>query len=140
MHTFEFREMVEILGMSPTKAKNWIVGRPFTIEASIRTASGHGSRNLYSLEDLYLMGVANELSHAGMAAAAIGKVVAGLQVKFPHGLAEVDTLHVARGEKLTYRIELREDRLPADSVVRLSIGVSRLRRKVDQAVRRLRQG
>ena len=56
MQTFEFREMVEILGMSPTKAKNWISGRPFKIEASIRTASGHGSRNLYSLEDVHLMG------------------------------------------------------------------------------------
>jgi hypothetical protein len=137
MQTFEFREMIDVLGMSPTKAKNWIVGRPFTIEASIRTASGHGSRNLYSVEDVYLMGVANDLSLSGMAAAAIGKVVAALKVKFPEGLAGVDTLHVCRGPKLTYRIELREDHLPADSVVRLSIAVVRLRRRVDQAVRRL---
>jgi hypothetical protein len=138
--TFEFREMIEVLGMSPTRAKNWIVGRPFTIEASIRTASGQGSRNLYSLEDVYLMGIANDLSHSGMAAAAIGKLVTVLKAKFPDGLAEVDTLHVARGANLTYRIELREDRLPADSVVRLSIDVARLRRRVDQAVKRLRRG
>jgi hypothetical protein len=140
MQTFEFREMIKILGMSPTKAKNWINDRPFTIEASIRTASGQGSRNLYSLEDVYLMGVANELSHTGMAAAAIGKLVAALKSKFPDGLAEVETLHVTRGEKLTYRIETREDRLPADAVVQLSIDVPRLRRKVDQAVKRLGQG
>ena len=37
---------------------------------------------------------------------------------------------------LTYRIELREDRLRADSIIRVSIDVARLRRKIDQAVRR----
>jgi hypothetical protein len=138
--TFEFREMIDVLGMSPTKAKNWTVGRPFKLEPSIRTASGQGSRNLYSLEDVYLMGVANELSHAGMAAGAIGELVAALKEKFREGLAAVDALYVARGANLTYRIETREDRLPAHSVVRLSIDVTRLRRKVDQAVRRLQRG
>ena len=75
-----------------------------------------------------------------MAAAAIGKLVAALKEKFPKGLAEVDTLYISRSPNLTYRIERREDRLPADSVIRLSIDVARLRRKVDQAVRRLRRG
>ena len=65
MQTFEFREMIEVLGMSASRAKNWTVGRPFKLEPSIRTASGQGSRNLYSVEDVYLMGVANELSHVG---------------------------------------------------------------------------
>ena len=138
IQTFEFREMIAILGMSPSRAKNWTVGRPFKLEPSIRTASGQGSRNLYSLEDVYLMGIANDLSHLGMAAATIGELVAALKVKFPDGLAAVDTLFITRGPKLTYRIELREDRLPADSVVRLSVGVATLRRKVDQAVKRLR--
>jgi hypothetical protein len=137
MHTFEFREMIDVLGMSPTKAKNWIVGRPFTIEASIRTASGHGSRNLYSLENVYLMGVANDLSHAGMAAAAIGKFISILQAKFPDGLAEVATLYAARGPHLTYRIESREDRLPADVVVRFVVDVRRLRNRIDQQVKKL---
>jgi DNA-binding transcriptional MerR regulator len=130
--------MIDVLGMSATKAKNWTVGRPFKLEPSIRTASGQGSRNLYSMEDVYLLGIANDLSHAGMAAGAIGELVAALKEKFSDGLAGVDTLYVTRGGNLTYRIELRGDRLPADSVVRLSIDVTRLRRKVDQAVRRLR--
>lgn len=138
--TFEFREMIDVLGMSPSRAKNWTVGRPFKLEPSIRTASGQGSRNLYSLEDVYLMGVANELSHAGMAASAIGELVAALRARFADGLPTVDTLYVARGANRAYRIEPREDRLPADSVIRLSIDVARLRRKVDQAVRRLGRG
>jgi hypothetical protein len=139
LQTFEFREMISILGMSGSRAKNWTVGRPFKLEPSIRTASGQGSRNLYSLEDVYLMGVANDLSLVGMAASAIGELVAALKEKFPNGLAGVDTLHVSRVPNLTYRIEFREDRLPADSIIRLSIDVARLRRKVDQAVRRLQR-
>ena len=140
IQTFEFREMIAILDMSPSRAKNWTVGRPFKLEPSIRTASGQGSRNLYGLDDLFLMGVANDLSHAGMAAGAIGELVAALRERFADGLAGVDTLHIIRGPNLTYRIEVREDRLPADSVVRLSIDVARLRRKIDQAVRRLGRG
>jgi hypothetical protein len=136
--TFEFREMISILGMSPSRAKNWTVGRPFKLEPSIRTASGQGSRNLYSLEDLYLMGIADELSHEGIAAGAIGQLVAALRSN--HGLTDADTLYVSRGPNSAYRIEHREDRLPADSIVRLSIAVGRLRRKVDQAVRRLGRG
>jgi hypothetical protein len=140
IQTFEFREMIDVLGMSASRAKNWTVGRPFKLEPSIRTASGQGSRNLYSMDDVCLMGVANDLSHAGMAAAAIGMLVAALRVKFPDRLAEVDMLHIARGANLTYRIEVREDRLPADAVIRFSIDVAKLRRKVDQAVKRLQRG
>lgn len=137
IQTFEFREMIDMLGMSATKAKNWTVGRPFKLEPSIRTATGQGSRNLYSLEDVYLMGVANDLSHAGMAAAAIGKLVAALRAKFPNGLAEVDTLYVVRGPNSAYRIELREDRLPKQSVIRLTINLVKLRDQINQRVRTL---
>jgi hypothetical protein len=135
MPTFEFREMISILGMSASRAKNWTVGRPFKLEPSIRTASGQGSRNLYSLEDVYLMGVANDLSHAGMAAGAIGELVAAVKAKFPDGLADVDTLHVACGANLIYRIELRENRLPKQSVIRLTINIVKLRDQIDQRVR-----
>ena len=72
-----------------------------------------------------------------MAAAAIGKFVAALQTKFPNGLAGVDTLYITRGPKLTYRIESREDRLPADVMVRLVVDVRRLRNRIDQAVKKL---
>jgi hypothetical protein len=139
MEIFELGEIAKILGMSVTKAKNWTIGRPLKLEASIRTATGQGSRNLFSLEDVYLMGVANELSQAGMAAAAIGKLVTALQAKFPDGLVEVDTLYVSRAEKLTYRIETRQDRIPASTVVRLVIDVAALRNKVVEKLRRGRK-
>jgi hypothetical protein len=56
---FELGEIAKILRMSITKVKNWTIGCPFKLEPSIGTITGHGSRNLYSLEDMYLMGVAN---------------------------------------------------------------------------------
>jgi DNA-binding transcriptional MerR regulator len=139
IHTFEFREMILALGMSATKAKNWTVGRPFKLEPSIRTASGQGSRNLYSLEDVYLMGLANELSKAGMAASAIGKLVEAVKARFPGGLGEVDTIFISRSAKLAYRIEIREDRLPADAVVRVAVDVHGLRDRIDREGARLRR-
>jgi hypothetical protein len=136
MEIFELGEIAKVLGMSITKVKNWTIGRPLTIEASIRTATGHGSRNLFSLEDVYLMAVANELSRAGMAAAAIGKVLVALKAKFPYGLAQAGTLYVTRGERLAYRIETRQDRIPANAVVRIVVDVPALRTGIDEGVRR----
>jgi DNA-binding transcriptional MerR regulator len=140
VQTFEFREMIRVLGMSAATGKNWTVGRPFKLEPSIRTATGHGSRNLYSLEDVWLMGVANELSKAGMAANAIGKLIDAVRMKFPAGLCGVHVLYACRGPKQTYRIETREDRLAADTVVRIAIDVRRLRDRLDREVGRLRRG
>ena len=135
MKSFEYSEMVRVLGMSPAKAKNWTVGRPFKIEASIHTSTGQGSRNLYSLDDVYLMGIANELSKSGMAANAIGKILDALKAKFPNGLGAVNVLYVSRGSKLAYRIETRGDRLPKDDVVQITINVEELRERVEKGTR-----
>ena len=76
MPAFDLNAMAKLVGIKVTKAKNWTVGRPFTIPASAYQASGRGSINLYSIDDVYLMAVANEFSKAGFAAKAIGKLVA----------------------------------------------------------------
>jgi hypothetical protein len=85
------------------------MGRPIRFQASLRAGRGTGSRNLYSLDDVYLMGVAYECSKAGMAAKATGKLIEAVRARFPSGLGEVDTLYVSRGPKLGHRIETRED-------------------------------
>ena len=81
MEIFELAEMAEVLGMPLTKARNWTIGRPLSIPASVRTATGTGSRNLYSIEDVYLMGLANEFSKAGFAAKAIGRLLEAVDAK-----------------------------------------------------------
>ncbi len=138
MEIFELGEIAKVLGMPVTKVKNWTIGRPLKIEPSVKTASGHGSRNLFSLEDVYLIGVANELSKAGMAAKAIGKLVDAVKTKFPNGIGGVDTMFVSRGSKLSYRIETREERVPADATVRFTICVGALRASIDREVAKLR--
>jgi hypothetical protein len=134
MEVFELGEIAKILGMTLTKTKNWTVGRPFKLEPSIKSASGHGTRNLYSLDDVYLMGLANEVSKMGMAASAIGKLVEAVTVRFPNGLSDVEAMFISRGPKLAYRIETREDRVPADAVVRFTVDVEELRVSVDRKV------
>jgi hypothetical protein len=137
---FELAEMAKAVGMPFAKAKNWTMGRPIRLRASLRSGMGTGSRNLYSLHDVYLMGTAYKCSKAGMAAKAIGKLVEAVRKKFPDGLRDIGMLYVCRGPKLAYRIETREDRLPADTVVRLAIDVRRLRAEIDREVGRLRRG
>jgi hypothetical protein len=133
MDIFELGEIAKILGMPLTKVKNWTIGRPLKIEASVKTASGQGSRNLFSMEDVYLIGLANELSKAGLAAKAIGKLIEAVRMKLPNGLGGVDTLYVSRGPKLGYRIETRENRVPEDAIVRITINMSSLRDRIEKA-------
>lgn len=134
MQVFELGQITKILGMTPAKAKNWTIGRPFKLEPSIKAASGQGSRNLFSLEDVYLMGVANELSHMGMAARAIGRLVEALKKKFPGGLVGIDTLYVGRhkvGKDWVFKIETKEDRLPTGgALVTLQVDVKSLRERI----------
>jgi hypothetical protein len=85
------------------------------------------------------MGVANELSEAGMAANAIGKLVEAVKAKFPSGLGSVEALFISRSAKLTYRIETHEDRLPADAIVRLVIDVQGLRARIDREISKHRR-
>jgi hypothetical protein len=136
---FELAEMAKAVGMPFAKAKNWTMGRPIRLQASLRSGMGTGSRNLYSLDDVYMMGVAYECGKAGMAAKAIGKLVEAVRKKFPDGLGGVAVIYASRGPKLTYRIETRENRL-ADAVVWLAIDVRRLRAGIVQEVGRLRKG
>src|SRR5258708_1981207 len=99
MKIFELSEMTELLKMPLTKPRNWPIGRPLTIPASAHAATGSGSRNLYSIEDVYLMGLANEFSKAGFAAKAIGRLLEEVDAK---RLAEMDWLTVWRAGTLKF--------------------------------------
>jgi hypothetical protein len=129
--------MARVVGMPLTKAKNWTMGRPIRFQASLRAGRGTGSRNLYNVNDVYLMSVAYECSKAGMAAKAIGKLIEAVREKFPNGLDGIDNLYVSRGPKLAYRTETREDRVPRDAVVRVKVNVQALRTSIDREVARL---
>jgi len=137
MEIFELAEMAEVLGMPLTKARNWTIGRPLSIPASIRTATGTGSRNLYSIEDVYLMGLANEFSKAGFAAKAIGRVLEAVDAK---QLGEMDWLTVWRAGSLKFYAHEGKTQPPEGVLLWQTVNVGRLVRQIDKAVERLRRG
>src|SRR6266478_2042395 len=137
MQVFELSEMTTLLGMSAVKAKNRTACKPFQPPASVRTATGTGSRNLYSIEDVYLMGLANEFSKAGFAAKAIGRLLEAVDAK---RLAEMDWLTVWRAGTLK-KFHLREGRVQPPEGVLLwqTVNVGGLVKGIDKAVERLRK-
>jgi len=131
MEIFELPEMAEVLGMPLTKARNWTIGRPLKIPASIRTASGTGTRNLYNIEDVYLMGLASEFSKAGFAAMAIGRLLNEVDAT---KLAEMDWLTVWRAG--TLKFHLREGKQPPSEGVLLwhTVNVGAMVKRINEVV------
>lgn len=56
-------EITKILGLKIDRQKDWLT-RGF-IEPSIQKATGQGSKNIFSLEDLYLIALFQHLVHKG---------------------------------------------------------------------------
>ena len=134
---FELAEMAEVLGMPLTKARNWTIGRPLSIPASVRTATGTGSRNLYSIDDVYLMGLANEFSKAGFAAKAIGRLVETVDAK---QLAEAEWLTVWRAGSLKFYVHEGKTPPPEGVLLWHTVNVGRLVKLIDKAVEKRRKG
>ena len=75
MEIFELSEVARILKVPKARIKNWTIGRPLRITPTIRTASGKGTRNLYSVEDVYVLTLANQLNEDGFSPKAIQAVI-----------------------------------------------------------------
>ncbi len=122
--------------MNFATAKNWTVGRPFTIPATAYQASGRGSINLYSIDDVYLMAVAHEFSKAGFAANAIGKLVESVQTKYP-SLGDVPALSVWR-PKAGGKFEIREATArPLDAALWITINTPGIVETVNERAEKL---
>jgi DNA-binding transcriptional MerR regulator len=132
---FELPEIAKVLEMPLTKARNWTIGRPLSIPASIRPATGTGSRNLYSIEDVYLMALANEFSKAGFAAKAIGKLLEVVEAK---KLAEIEWLTVWRGKNFNV-IPGKTPPPPEGVLVWHTVNVGRLVKLIDKALEKSRR-
>jgi hypothetical protein len=138
MQAFDLVEMAGLVGMKSAKVKNWTVGRPFTIHPSAYQASGRGSINLYSIQDVYLMAVAGEFSKAGFAAVAIGKLVEVLQTKFPD-LGAAPMLTVWR-RQAGGKFEITEDRHhPAEASLWITLNTPNIVKTIDQKVEKMRK-
>jgi hypothetical protein len=139
MQAFDLIEMAELVGMEFAKVKNWTVDRPFTIHPSVYRASGRGSINLYSIQDVYLMAVAGEFSKAGFAAVAIGKLVAAIQVKF----LDLDTAPILTVWRLKAgaKFEITEGRHdPADAILWITLNTPKIVRGINQKAEKMHKG
>jgi len=138
MDAFELAEMTKVLDMSPIKAKNWTSDRPFKIPASVHSASGTGSRNLYNIEDVYLMGLAYEFSKAGFAAMAIGRLV--LEAIDAKRLAKMDWLTVYRAGGLKYIIKEGKAQPPESVLLWQTVNVGAMVKRINEAVEKKKGG
>jgi DNA-binding transcriptional MerR regulator len=76
---FELADIAGILGIEKSCAKSWTIGRPFSVRPSIRAASGKGSRNLFSRNDVYRFALVKRLNEAGAPVAAIKTMLEKLE-------------------------------------------------------------
>ncbi|HEV2380304.1 MAG TPA: MerR family transcriptional regulator [Terriglobia bacterium] len=72
---FTIGEVAQILAIPQTRVKNWTIGRPLWIIPTVRMAAGKGSRNLYSIRDVYAIAVANHLIEDGFTTDAIRRLL-----------------------------------------------------------------
>ena len=66
VRVFELADVARILGMPKSKVTNWTIGRPFYFPASFQSGEGKGTRNLYSVHDVIVMALVNELRNVGL--------------------------------------------------------------------------
>lgn len=68
---YELADIAALLGIEKSRVKNWTIGRPFSIQPSVRASFGKGSRNLFSRNDVYCFALVQRLSEAGAKSADI---------------------------------------------------------------------
>ena len=72
---YELADVAAILGIEKSRVKNWTIGRPFSVQPSVRASFGKGSRNLFSRNDVYCFALVQRLVEAGTPVAAIQKML-----------------------------------------------------------------
>jgi len=75
VNVFTLGEVAEILEAPKSRIKNWTIGRPFKIVPKVRAFRGKGSRNLYSMQDVYLLALVSQLHNDGFSNNVIEHVI-----------------------------------------------------------------
>jgi hypothetical protein len=134
MQVFEINEVAKIVGVDRVKAKNWTASHSAILSPSIRSARGTGSRNLYSVSDVYRMGLAYELRKGGMAVQPIGKVLNQIPARWDR----FESLTLWRTSEFA-KFEIREGRIspPADVLLWQIVNVADLIRRIDEEIHKI---
>ena len=146
IRVFQLAEVAKLLEMPNSRVKNWTIGRPFRITPSVRVAKGTGSANLYSVHDVYLMAIANQLSVDGLATEIIERTMKKLKPDVEL-LGTQYTKLVIHGSGRKREIKLLGGRLSeglslrlateAGELSRYTLDLRGLRKRVDEQVAKL---
>jgi len=79
LEVFEIADVAKIVGVPISRIKNWTIGRPFRVRPTVRAARGKGTRNLYSTQDVYILGLINQMTVDGIAPSTIQQFLWTLQ-------------------------------------------------------------
>jgi hypothetical protein len=72
---FTKHDISQFFGIQPTRVTNWEAGRTLKLKPSILEASGRGTRNLYSVGDVYKTGLAILLLAVGYSSKVVQRAV-----------------------------------------------------------------
>lgn len=113
---FFLPQVAKILKMPESLIKNWSIGRGLRIVPH-RRAVGSGSRNLYSMHDLYRFSIAHRLSIDGFAPRAIQSILDGLGADFTSSPFAVVTNAAAAGKpsRRTFQVQLLSESLDREN-------------------------
>jgi DNA-binding transcriptional MerR regulator len=78
--SFTARQVLAITGVKASKLTSWV--RSGIIRPSMAVAEGRGSRRLYSLEDLFVIGAASTLRDSGLTGRALRKALDNISKNF----------------------------------------------------------
>jgi DNA-binding transcriptional MerR regulator len=111
---FGLGEAAQIVNTPPSRLKDWTIGRPFRIKASVRAASGIGSRNLFSREDLYVIALIKRLTDAGLSSRVVEGVLAIIDKtdarrSLGHILALIVVVKVVKDEEVAVELSWIND-------------------------------
>jgi hypothetical protein len=69
------KEVATILGIPEWRVKNFSEGAAYRLPPALQVGSGHGSRKLYGWEDIFRLGIANQLVNFGFTPESVGAAV-----------------------------------------------------------------
>jgi DNA-binding transcriptional MerR regulator len=98
VNVFTVAEVAEIVQVSKSRIKNWTIGRPLKIVPKVRAYRGKGSRNLYSLQDVYLFALVTQLHDDGLSTKLIEYILEGVLLGPRLGPVMAVILHRPQGK------------------------------------------
>jgi hypothetical protein len=110
LSVYELADIANVLKIEKSRVKNWTIGRPFSVTPSVRISSGKGSRNLFSLTDLYCFALIKHLLELDAPVAAVQEMLASSLVSEDSFWLRRDWLVITRkGQATSYCVALQND-------------------------------